>query len=57
MKIAIIGGGIAGLLSTKHCLEENLQPTCFEKADHIGEYKSSYSFSIELSKHLLNHVD
>ena len=36
VKVAIIGAGVAGLFSIKQCLEENLQPTCFEKTDHIG---------------------
>ena len=35
-KVAVIGGGIAGLTAVKCCLDEGLLPTCFEKADNIG---------------------
>ncbi|XP_032081988.1 dimethylaniline monooxygenase [N-oxide-forming] 4 isoform X1 [Thamnophis elegans] len=35
-KVAIIGAGVSGLASIKCCLEEGLEPTCFEKNDVIG---------------------
>lgn len=35
-KIAVIGAGISGLGAIKCCLEEGLQPTCFEKGSDIG---------------------
>ncbi|KAK9403834.1 dimethylaniline monooxygenase [Crotalus adamanteus] len=35
-KVAIIGAGVSGLVSIKCCLEEGLEPTCFEKNDVIG---------------------
>ncbi|CAI9549248.1 unnamed protein product [Staurois parvus] len=36
MKVAIIGAGCSGLAAIKCCLEEGLDPTCFEKSDDIG---------------------
>ncbi|XP_070602882.1 dimethylaniline monooxygenase [N-oxide-forming] 2-like isoform X1 [Erythrolamprus reginae] len=35
-KVAIIGAGVSGIASIKCCLEEGLEPTCFEKNDAIG---------------------
>ncbi|XP_069823699.1 dimethylaniline monooxygenase [N-oxide-forming] 2-like [Dendropsophus ebraccatus] len=34
--VAIIGAGISGLVSIKACLEEGLEPTCFERSKDIG---------------------
>ncbi|XP_040826103.1 dimethylaniline monooxygenase [N-oxide-forming] 1 isoform X1 [Ochotona curzoniae] len=35
-RVAIVGAGVAGLASIKCCLEEGLEPTCFERSDDIG---------------------
>ncbi|XP_068096024.1 dimethylaniline monooxygenase [N-oxide-forming] 2-like isoform X3 [Hyperolius riggenbachi] len=35
-KVAIIGAGCSGLAAIKCCLEEGLEPTCFEKCNDIG---------------------
>ncbi|CAO2637595.1 Flavin-containing monooxygenase 5 [Lemmus lemmus] len=35
-RIAVIGAGISGLGAIKCCLEEDLEPTCFERSDDIG---------------------
>ncbi|XP_043859052.1 flavin-containing monooxygenase 5-like [Dromiciops gliroides] len=35
-KIAIIGAGVSGLGAIKSCLEEGLEPTCFEERVDIG---------------------
>ncbi|XP_008262366.4 flavin-containing monooxygenase 5-like [Oryctolagus cuniculus] len=35
-RIAVIGAGISGLGAIKCCLEEDLEPTCFERNDDIG---------------------
>ncbi|XP_077188358.1 dimethylaniline monooxygenase [N-oxide-forming] 4-like [Paroedura picta] len=35
-KVAIIGAGVSGLASLKCCLDEGLEPTCFEKSSSIG---------------------
>ncbi|XP_046579642.1 dimethylaniline monooxygenase [N-oxide-forming] 2-like [Haliotis rubra] len=35
-KVAIIGAGVSGLVAVKSCLEEDLQPTCYEQFDNIG---------------------
>ncbi|KAG8436657.1 hypothetical protein GDO86_007668 [Hymenochirus boettgeri] len=34
--VAVIGAGISGLIAIKYCLEEGLEPTCFERSDDIG---------------------
>ncbi|XP_041374268.1 dimethylaniline monooxygenase [N-oxide-forming] 2-like [Gigantopelta aegis] len=34
--VAVIGAGISGLVSIKSCLEEGLEPVCFEQHDDIG---------------------
>lgn len=35
-RIAVIGAGVSGLSSIKCCLEEGLEPVCFERTDDIG---------------------
>lgn len=35
-RVAIIGGGPAGLVAAKSLLEEGLQPTIFEQSSNIG---------------------
>ncbi|CAH2311807.1 dimethylaniline monooxygenase [N-oxide-forming] 2 [Pelobates cultripes] len=35
-KVAIIGAGASGLTAIKSCLEEGLEPTCFERSTDIG---------------------
>ncbi|XP_006900388.1 PREDICTED: dimethylaniline monooxygenase [N-oxide-forming] 5 [Elephantulus edwardii] len=35
-RIAVIGGGVSGLTSIKCCLEEDLEPVCFERSGDIG---------------------
>nr|XP_057929032.1 flavin-containing monooxygenase 5-like isoform X2 [Doryrhamphus excisus] len=35
-KVAVIGAGLSGLTSIKACLEEGLDPTCFESSHDIG---------------------
>ena len=34
--VCVIGAGTAGLVAVKTCLENGLQPTCFETSDEIG---------------------
>ncbi|XP_075793144.1 dimethylaniline monooxygenase [N-oxide-forming] 4 isoform X1 [Pelodiscus sinensis] len=34
--VAIVGAGSSGLCAIKCCLEEGLEPTCFEQSDDIG---------------------
>ena len=36
MKVAIIGAGPCGLTSIKCCLDEGLEPVCFEKGTDLG---------------------
>uniref|UniRef100_A0A674K376 Flavin-containing monooxygenase n=1 Tax=Terrapene triunguis TaxID=2587831 RepID=A0A674K376_9SAUR len=35
-RVAVIGSGVSGLTSIKCCLDEGLQPTCFERSNDIG---------------------
>ncbi|XP_053169498.1 flavin-containing monooxygenase 1 [Hemicordylus capensis] len=35
-KVAIVGAGVTGLTSIKCCLDEGLEPTCFERSNDIG---------------------
>ncbi|KAM6963016.1 uncharacterized protein FYW47_008645 [Aplochiton taeniatus] len=35
-RVAVIGAGPSGLTSIKNCLDEGLEPTCFESSDDIG---------------------
>ncbi|KAL5011897.1 hypothetical protein ScPMuIL_010448 [Solemya velum] len=35
-KVAIIGAGASGLSGIKCCLDEGLEPVCYERTDHIG---------------------
>ncbi|XP_055275630.1 putative dimethylaniline monooxygenase [N-oxide-forming] 6 isoform X2 [Moschus berezovskii] len=35
-RVAIIGAGISGLASIRCCLEEGLEPTCFERSNEVG---------------------
>ncbi|KAJ6663123.1 hypothetical protein lerEdw1_010716 [Lerista edwardsae] len=35
-RVAIIGGGSSGICSIKCCLEEGLEPVCFESSEDIG---------------------
>ncbi|KAG8555877.1 hypothetical protein GDO81_017849 [Engystomops pustulosus] len=36
MKVAVIGAGNSGLISIKCCLDEGLEPTCYERSEDIG---------------------
>ncbi|NXJ08022.1 FMO3 monooxygenase, partial [Odontophorus gujanensis] len=35
-RVAVVGAGISGLAATKCCLEEGLEPTCFEQSEDLG---------------------
>ncbi|NXU47461.1 FMO4 monooxygenase, partial [Turnix velox] len=35
-RVAVIGAGVGGLASIKCCLDEGLEPTCFERNEDIG---------------------
>ncbi|XP_062306077.1 uncharacterized protein LOC134010810 [Osmerus eperlanus] len=35
-RVAVIGGGSSGLTCIKSCLDEGLEPVCFESSDDIG---------------------
>lgn len=35
-RVAVVGAGIGGLAAIKHCLEEDLDPVCFELRADLG---------------------
>ena len=35
-RVAVIGAGASGLTATKSCLDEGLEPVCFERTDDVG---------------------
>ncbi|EHB08493.1 Dimethylaniline monooxygenase [N-oxide-forming] 4, partial [Heterocephalus glaber] len=35
-RVAVIGAGVSGLSCIKCCLDEDLEPTCFERSDDFG---------------------
>lgn len=35
-RVAVVGAGVSGLAAIKCCLEEGLEPTCFEQSEDIG---------------------
>ncbi|XP_058396066.1 dimethylaniline monooxygenase [N-oxide-forming] 4 [Diceros bicornis minor] len=35
-RVAVVGAGVSGLSSIKCCLDEDLEPTCFERSNDIG---------------------
>lgn len=41
-KVAVIGAGASGLPAIKCCVDEGLQPVCFERTDHIGSTNFNY---------------
>lgn len=43
----MIGAGVSGLVSLKCCVDEGLEPTCFERTEDIGglwRFKVSETF-------------
>lgn len=45
-RVAVIGGGSSGLACIKCCLDEGLEPVCYESSDDIGglwRFKVSHS--------------
>lgn len=50
-RVAVIGAGISGLGSIKSCLEEGLEPTCFESSHDIG---GLWRFKVLLFERVLN---
>ncbi|KAI5946161.1 Dimethylaniline monooxygenase [N-oxide-forming] 3 [Manis javanica] len=35
-RVAIVGAGVSGLAAIRSCLEEGLEPTCFERGEDVG---------------------
>ncbi|XP_067388601.1 flavin-containing monooxygenase 5-like [Emydura macquarii macquarii] len=67
--VAVIGAGASGLTAIKCCLDEGLQPTCFERSEDIGglwrfqerdtDWKASIykSVTINTSKEMMGYSD
>ena len=36
-RVAVVGAGVSGLVAIQECLENGLQPVCFEQHDQIGK--------------------
>lgn len=50
MKVAIVGAGISGLTAMKCCVDEGLEPVCFERTGALGgiwNYRENQSVSEE----------
>uniref|UniRef100_A0A674K3A3 Flavin-containing monooxygenase n=1 Tax=Terrapene triunguis TaxID=2587831 RepID=A0A674K3A3_9SAUR len=68
-RVAVIGAGASGLTALKCCLDEGLQPTCFERSEDIGglwrfqecdtDWKASIykSVTINTSKEMMGYSD
>ncbi|XP_063796098.1 flavin-containing monooxygenase 5-like isoform X2 [Pseudophryne corroboree] len=68
-RVAVIGAGCSGITAIKCCLDEGLEPTCFERTDDIGglwrfkdvpeEGRASiyYSVIINTSKEMMCYTD
>ncbi|XDV41843.1 hypothetical protein PO909_010638 [Leuciscus waleckii] len=68
-RVAVIGGGTSGLTCIKCCLDEGLEPVCFESSDDIGglwRFKENpdpdrasiyYSLIINTSKEMMCYSD
>ena len=44
-RVAVVGGGMSGLVAIKCCLDEGLEPVCFEQHDDIGKSVSIWFFN------------
>ena len=53
-KVAIIGAGASGLPAIKCCLDEGLEPICFERTDRIGKEQCYHIFNCFDSFHNYN---
>lgn len=57
-RVAVVGGGSSGLACIKCCLDEGLEPVCYESSDDIGglwrfkvgHHYLSYSHSVFIEK-------
>ncbi len=52
-RVAVIGAGSSGLTSIKCCLDEGLEPVCFESGDDIG---GLWKFKVEINSILKNEI-
>ncbi|XP_069401757.1 flavin-containing monooxygenase 2 isoform X2 [Ovis canadensis] len=50
-KVAVIGAGVSGLISLKCCVDEGLEPTCFEKTEDIGGLWRFKTTVLSVKKH------
>ncbi|XP_058396071.1 flavin-containing monooxygenase 2 isoform X2 [Diceros bicornis minor] len=50
-KVAVIGAGVSGLASLKCCVDEGLEPTCFERTEDIGGLWRFKTTVLSVKKH------
>ncbi|XP_025733904.1 dimethylaniline monooxygenase [N-oxide-forming] 4 isoform X1 [Callorhinus ursinus] len=50
-RVAVIGAGVSGLSSIKCCLDEDLEPTCFERSNDIGGLWKFTTTVCSITKH------
>ena len=51
-RVAVIGAGSSGLVCIKTCLDESLEPVCFESSDDIGglwRFKVQHTLELRLT--------
>ncbi len=52
-RVAVIGAGSSGLTSIKCCLDEGLEPVCFESGDDIG---GLWKLKVEMNSIFFNEI-
>lgn len=54
LRVAVVGAGSAGLISIKICVDEGLEPVCFESSDDIG---GLWKFKVNIISKCIQHVN
>lgn len=54
LRVAVVGAGSAGLISIKICIDEGLEPVCFESSDDIG---GLWKFKVNTFSKRIQHVN
>ncbi|XP_022276774.1 dimethylaniline monooxygenase [N-oxide-forming] 4 isoform X3 [Canis lupus baileyi] len=55
-RVAVIGAGVSGLSSIKCCLDEDLEPTCFERTNYVSPQETSKDGMTRVYKSLVTNV-
>ncbi|KAK6929726.1 hypothetical protein RJ641_003821 [Dillenia turbinata] len=59
MRVAVIGGGISGLVATSELAKAGVEVVLYEKEDNLGAYSKTATFNgidLDLSSMLFNPV-